>query len=53
MPNVDPHTDVRCEAVPYKVLMKFRSGEDPAQLKKPCFGGNGGLMEQCGLEVSP
>lgn len=41
VPNVDPHTGVRDKAVPYKVLMKFRTGQDPEQLNKPCFGVNG------------
>ncbi|PAV22641.1 cysteine ase [Pyrrhoderma noxium] len=41
LPNVDPDTGVRDAAVPYKVLMKFRSGKDPARLSKPCFGCNG------------
>ncbi len=27
--------------MPYKVLMKFRTGVDPANLTKPCFGCNG------------
>lgn len=41
LPNVDPDTGVRDAAVPYKVLMKFRTGKDPARLSKPCFGCNG------------
>ncbi|KAJ3534892.1 hypothetical protein NM688_g7061 [Phlebia brevispora] len=41
LPNVDPQTGVRDAAVPYKVLMKFRTGVDPANMNKPCFGCNG------------
>ncbi|EJC98824.1 uncharacterized protein FOMMEDRAFT_95832 [Fomitiporia mediterranea MF3/22] len=41
LPNVDPETGVRDQAIPYKVLMKFRTGKDPARLSKPCFGCNG------------
>ena len=41
LPNVGPDTGVRDKAVPYKVLMKFRTGKDPEQLNKPCFGVNG------------
>ena len=41
LPNVDPQTGVRDPAVPYKVLMKFRTGIDPANMNKPCFGCNG------------
>ncbi|KAI5119725.1 hypothetical protein M0805_001438 [Coniferiporia weirii] len=41
LPNVDPDTGVRDAAVPYKVLMKFRTNKDPARLRKPCFGCNG------------
>jgi hypothetical protein len=38
---VDIRTGVRDTAVPYKVLMKFRRGKDPARVGKPCFGVNG------------
>ncbi|THH02362.1 hypothetical protein EW026_g528 [Hermanssonia centrifuga] len=41
LPNVDTRSGVRDAAVPYKVLMKFRTGVDPANLTKPCFGCNG------------
>lgn len=41
LPNVDPTTGVRDKAVPFKVLMKFRTGLDPKHLNKPCFGCNG------------
>lgn len=41
LPNVDPKTGVRDAAVPYKVIMKFRTGVDPENLNKPCFGSNG------------
>ncbi|TFK80892.1 hypothetical protein K466DRAFT_503094 [Polyporus arcularius HHB13444] len=40
LPNVDPTTGVRDAAVPYKVLMKFRTGRDPARKSKACFGCN-------------
>ena len=38
---MDTATGVRDPAIPYKVLMKFRVGKDPAQMSKPCFGCNG------------
>jgi len=38
LPNVSPHTG---KAVPYKVIMKFRTGFDPARKMKPCVGSNG------------
>lgn len=41
MPNVSPETGTRDAAVPYKVLMKFRTGLDPIQKFKPCVGCNG------------
>jgi len=40
LPNVSPETGERDNAVPYKVLMKFRTGLDPAQKMKPCVGCN-------------
>ncbi|KLO20146.1 MOSC-domain-containing protein [Schizopora paradoxa] len=40
LPNVDPDTGIRDKAVPFKILMKFRTGKDPARLKQPCFGCN-------------
>ncbi|EKM77780.1 hypothetical protein AGABI1DRAFT_115040 [Agaricus bisporus var. burnettii JB137-S8] len=41
LPNVDPDTGIKDAAVPYKVMMKFRKGIDPADKMKPCFGCNG------------
>jgi uncharacterized protein len=41
LPNVDPRTGVRDTAVPYKVLMKFRTGVAPESMNSPCFGCNG------------
>ncbi|KAF8167503.1 MOSC N-terminal beta barrel domain-containing protein [Crassisporium funariophilum] len=41
LPNVDPQTGERDKAVPFKVLMKFRTGLDAAQPSKPCVGCNG------------
>ncbi|OCH90529.1 hypothetical protein OBBRIDRAFT_592682 [Obba rivulosa] len=41
LPNVDTRAGVRDAAVPYKVLMKFRRGKDPARMGKACFGCNG------------
>ncbi|EIN14228.1 hypothetical protein PUNSTDRAFT_58474 [Punctularia strigosozonata HHB-11173 SS5] len=43
LPNVDPATGVRDAAVPFKVLMKFRTGVDaePQNRNKACFGVNG------------
>lgn len=41
LPNVAPETGVRDKAVPYKVLMKFRTNIDPENKWKPCFGCNG------------
>ena len=38
---MDTKTGVRDAAVPYKVIMKFRSGKDPTRMNKPCFGCNG------------
>ncbi|KAI0714592.1 MOSC N-terminal beta barrel domain-containing protein [Earliella scabrosa] len=40
LPNVDTSTGQRDAAVPYKVLMKFRRGKDPARMAKACFGCN-------------
>ena len=31
---------MRDAAVPYKVLMKFRTGKDPTRKSKACFGCN-------------
>lgn len=36
--NVDPKTGERDAAVPLKVLLKFRTGKDPARMSKACFG---------------
>ncbi|KAH6917093.1 hypothetical protein BKA70DRAFT_1251338 [Coprinopsis sp. MPI-PUGE-AT-0042] len=41
LPNVSPESGVRDAAVPYKVLMKFRTGLDPTHKMKPCVGCNG------------
>ncbi|GLB43597.1 putative MOSC domain containing protein [Lyophyllum shimeji] len=41
LPNVSPETGVRDKAVPYKVIMKFRTGVDPIDKMKPCVGCNG------------
>ncbi|KAH0837899.1 hypothetical protein J3R83DRAFT_6129 [Lanmaoa asiatica] len=41
LPNVDPATGVRDTAVPYKAIMKFRRGLDPARASAPCVGCNG------------
>ncbi|KAG5638018.1 hypothetical protein H0H81_002219 [Sphagnurus paluster] len=41
LPNVSPDTGERDKAVPYKVIMKFRTGLDPAEMMKPCVGCNG------------
>ncbi|KAF9055998.1 MOSC domain-containing protein [Panaeolus papilionaceus] len=40
LPNVSPETGERDKAVPYKVLMKFRTGLDPQEKMKPCVGCN-------------
>ena len=37
---MDTTTGVRDAAVPYKVLMKFRTGKDPTRKSKACFGCN-------------
>ncbi|RDB19507.1 Mitochondrial amidoxime-reducing component 1 [Hypsizygus marmoreus] len=41
LPNVSPDTGERDKAVPYKVIMKFRTGLDPLNKMKPCIGCNG------------
>ncbi|KAJ6463749.1 hypothetical protein DFH09DRAFT_1226904 [Mycena vulgaris] len=41
LPNVSPETGERDRAVPYKTLMKFRTGFDPQNKMKPCVGCNG------------
>jgi len=41
LPNVHPETGIRDKAVPFKVLMKFRSNVDKRLKMKPCFGVNG------------
>lgn len=40
VPNIDPRTGVRDDAVPFKVLAKHpgRVGLDPLKAKIPCFG---------------
>jgi hypothetical protein len=41
LPNVDPDTGIKDAAVPYKVMTRFRTGIDPVEKTKPCFGCNG------------
>ena len=41
LPNVSPETGIRDKAVPFKVLMKFRSNVDPRMKRQPCMGVNG------------
>ncbi|KIJ66454.1 hypothetical protein HYDPIDRAFT_109491 [Hydnomerulius pinastri MD-312] len=41
LPNVDPVTGIRDNAAPYKAMMKFRRGLDPARASAPCLGCNG------------
>ncbi|KAJ7204394.1 MOSC N-terminal beta barrel domain-containing protein [Mycena pura] len=43
LPNVSPETGERDKAVPYKIIMKFRTGldADPQNKMKPCVGVNG------------
>lgn len=41
LPNVHPETGIRDKAVPFKVLMKFRSNVDPRMKMQPCMGVNG------------
>ncbi|KAF5374882.1 hypothetical protein D9758_000495 [Tetrapyrgos nigripes] len=41
LPNVSPETGIRDKAVPFKVLMKFRTGIIPDDKWKPCVGCNG------------
>lgn len=36
-----PETGIRDKAVPFKVLMKFRTGVDPRMKMKACMGVNG------------
>ncbi|KAF7307260.1 Rotamase-domain-containing protein [Mycena indigotica] len=40
LPNVDPVKGERDKAVPYKIIMKFRTGVDPVNKMKPCVGVN-------------
>ncbi|KAF9225300.1 hypothetical protein BS17DRAFT_778412 [Gyrodon lividus] len=51
LPNVDTVTGVRDKAVPYKVMMKFRRGLDPARSSAPCLGCNGILTEEGVVKV--
>lgn len=37
---MDPETGEADKAVPFKVLMKFRTGVDPVLKMKPCVGCN-------------
>lgn len=41
LPNVHPETGIRDEAVPFKVLMKFRANIDPRRKMKAVMGVNG------------
>lgn len=41
LPNVHPETGMRDPAVPYKILMKFRTNVDARNKYKPCLGCNG------------
>ncbi|KAF7303112.1 cysteinease [Mycena kentingensis (nom. inval.)] len=41
LPNVAPETGIRDKAVPYKIIMKFRTGLDPLKMRAPCVGMNG------------
>ena len=38
---MDVKTGLRDAAVPYKIIMKTRSGVDEMNMNKPCFGCNG------------
>lgn len=40
LPNVSPDTGVKDKAVPFKVLMKVRTGVDPANKWNACLGCN-------------
>jgi hypothetical protein len=41
LPNVSPDTGEADKAVPFKVLMKFRTGLDPTNKLNACVGCNG------------
>jgi len=41
LPNVHPETGIRDKAVPFKVLMKFRTNVEPRMKMKACMGVNG------------
>ncbi|KAG5643498.1 hypothetical protein DXG03_000739 [Asterophora parasitica] len=41
LPNVSPDTGIRDAAVPFKMIMKFRTGIDPDAMRTPCVGSNG------------
>ncbi|KAH7886257.1 MOSC N-terminal beta barrel domain-containing protein [Phlebopus sp. FC_14] len=51
LPNVDTSTGIRDNAVPYKAMMKFRRGLDPARVSAPCFGCNGILTGEGTVRV--
>lgn len=51
LPNVDPATGVRDNAVPFKVIMQFRRGLDPARSGSPCVGCNGILTGEGVVKV--
>lgn len=51
LPNVHPDTGVRDKAVPFKVLMKFRSKVDPRLKNQACMGVNGLAAEEGVVKV--
>ncbi len=51
LPNVDVKTGIRDAAVPYKVIMKIRSGVDANNMNKACFGCNGVPNGNSGVRV--
>lgn len=51
LPNVDTMTGVRDNAVPFKALMKFRKGLDPARASLPCLGCNGVFTREGVMKV--
>ncbi|KAG6810803.1 hypothetical protein H0H92_010281 [Tricholoma furcatifolium] len=48
LPNVSPETGIRDKAVPFKVIMKFRTGLHPDEMLAPCVGVNG-VMNGSGI----
>ncbi|KAI6048067.1 MOSC N-terminal beta barrel domain-containing protein [Pisolithus marmoratus] len=51
LPNVDIVTGVRDNAVPFKTLMKFRRGLNPARANLCCLGCNGVFTEEGVMRV--